>query len=288
MALAFQTVARRLPQAARRVSPLAGDRALRHARRVQPRITVISVAYHSAAVLPAMLASLPPGTPTIIVDNASADADALPAGTIRNARNLGFGAACNIGAARAGTEFLFFLNPDARLEPGALDALLAAADAHPEAVAFNPRIIQGDPPRPFFRRRSDLLPRSAFLPRGIPEADCAVPVLHGSALLVRRAAFEALGGFDERLFLYYEDDDLSVRLAALGPLRWVHGAVVRHISEASSQGVPGLAAFKARQMARARIYAMRKHGRAWPLLRTLGTGLGRLGRVCAGGVECGA
>ena len=131
---------------------------------ITERVTVISVCFNSMAVLPAMLASLPEGTSAVIVDNASTDPSAVAevaashcAKLIRNTDNKGFGIACNQGAAEALTEFLLFLNPDASLGPGALEALVAAAIRHPDAVAMNPRIEEADG-SPDFKRGSALRP----------------------------------------------------------------------------------------------------------------------------------
>jgi N-acetylglucosaminyl-diphospho-decaprenol L-rhamnosyltransferase len=240
------------------------------------RVTIVSVCYNSTAVLPGMLASVPGGTPLVLVDNASADHEALAAlaerahaRLIRNAENRGFGAACNQGAALAETEFLLFLNPDAELGPGALDALVAAAARYPKASAMNPRISAADG-SPYFKRRSAILPRSAWMPRGWPPEDCEVGVLSGAALFVRRADFEAVGGFDPAIFLYHEDDDLSLRLGAeRGPLMFIHDAQVRHRAGHSSARSPGVAALKARAMGRSRVYAARKHRRPFPFATAL-------------------
>lgn len=230
------------------------------------RVTVITVAFNSMNVLPEMLASIPAGTDVIIIDNASDSPDALlELGSrnglqiIHNAENLGFGVACNIGAAQAHTEFLLFLNPDARLLDGALDALVTAADDFPNASAFNPAIIDGRN-QPYFKRRSVLLPDCDKLPRGWPSDSGEVPVLSGAALFIRRAAFEAVGGFDPQIFMYHEDDDLSLRLkATCGPLYFVRDARVSHDGGNASPRSPETAALKAFHMGRSRIYATRKH-----------------------------
>src|SRR6056297_676382 len=230
------------------------------------RVTVVTVAHNSLAVLPEMLASLPPGCKAVVVDNASHETSPLAdlaqthdAHLIRNDDNRGFGPACNIGAAQARTEFLLFLNPDARLGDRAIEALVAAADAHPEAVAFNPAITDGKG-RPYFKRGSVLLPASARLPAGWPDADREVPVLTGAAFFVRRAAFEAVGGFDPAIFLYHEDDDLALRLKdQIGPLMFVRNAHVTHDAGNSTVRSPASAAFKAFHMGRSRVYAARKH-----------------------------
>lgn len=232
-------------------------------------ITVVSVCYNSTGVVSAMLASLPKGLAVVLVDNGSQDATELEiiaqgtgARLIRNADNRGFGAACNQGAAVAETEFVLFLNPDVTVEPGALDALAAAMRQYPRASAMNPVICKASG-QPYFKSSSVLLPRTMWLVRGRPEADCEVPVLSGAALIVRRANFEAVGGFDPEIFLYHEDDDLGLRLRAeCGPLMFIRGAVVHHEGGRSSGRGAEVAALKGWHMGRSRVYAARKHGRA--------------------------
>ncbi|WP_245770656.1 glycosyltransferase family 2 protein [Roseovarius azorensis] len=224
--------------------------------------------YNSHNILPGMLASLPHGADCTVIDNNSTDHAALlnvvrqyDARLIRNNKNVGFGTACNIGAAHTETEFFLFLNPDARLEAGALEALVIAADTHRDAVAFNPA-ISGTNGRPYFKRGSVLLPKREKLPSGWPETDCRVPVLSGAALFVRRTAFEAVGGFDPAIFLYHEDDDLALRLRTqCGPLMFVRAARVMHDAGNSTTRSSQLAAFKAFHMGQSRIYALRKHKR---------------------------
>ena len=230
-----------------------------------------------------MLASIPKGVAIVLVDNGSVDAATVAAVAarfgarlVRNLSNRGFGPACNQGAALAESEFLFFLNPDASLAPGCLAALEAAADRAPSAVAFNPAFsTPGGKPR--FKHRSVLLPRRAWRPPGQPGADCEVPVLSGAALFVRRRAFVEVGGFDENIFLFHEDDDLSLRLAAgPGALRFVRAAAVVHSGGRSSGRNPAVASLKGWYMGRSRVYAARKHQRPWPLATALITALVQL------------
>ena len=240
------------------------------------RTTIVTVCYNSLAVLPAMLSSVPQGVPVVLVDNASADpvaldglAESAGARVVRSAKNLGFGVGCNLGAAQAVTEFVLFLNPDAALEPGCVAALEAGMDRHPAAAAANPRISDAWG-RPYFKRRSALLPRARHMARGWPPTDCDVTVLSGAAIFVRRAAFEQVGGFDPQIFLYHEDDDLSLRLAAqAGPLMFIRDAAIRHIGGSSSERSAEGAAFKAWHMGQSRIYALQKHGRKFPLISSI-------------------
>lgn len=244
-------------------------------------VTIITVCYNSMAVLPQMLSSVPKGVPVVLVDNASTDAAALNALAAQhgarvqtNNVNKGFGVACNQGAALAETEFLLFLNPDAQLHEGTLQALLDAAENHPTSSAFNPRIMDKRN-RQAFRRRSKIKSKDRFV-GPLPQADVEMTVLSGSAIFVRRDSFDAVGGFDPAIFLYHEDDDLALRLREKGPLMYCHNAVVTHLEGHGSVRSPKSAAFKAYYMARSRVYAYAKHGHSNTQWSTLAFAILRL------------
>lgn len=232
---------------------------------VADRISIVCVTHESGAVVGDLLASVAGRCPVVIVDNAGSDVELIGklaaqsgARFIANGRNIGFGAACNLGSAATSTEFVFFVNPDARLLEGALDDMLVAFDRHPACVAASPRLVDREG-RSVFKGRSVLLPRSQWMAE--PVRDDVVPVLSGAALCVRREAFEASGGFDERIFLYHEDDDLSIRLRQGGAeLRYVRDAVVVHAGGLGSSRSVSIARRKGWWMGRSRIYAARKHG----------------------------
>ncbi|WP_460452052.1 glycosyltransferase family 2 protein [Alsobacter sp. SYSU BS001988] len=244
-------------------------------------VTAVVVTYDSARVLPACLAALKrEGVGVVVVDNASRDgtpelAERLGARVIRNARNEGFGRAMNIGVRAAATPFCLLTNPDLVYDEGAVAALLEAASRWPDAGLLAPRIIEPD--GRFFYQATSLL--SPFLqnPGGrlsLPEGDCCTPFLSGASLLVRRDAFLDIGGFDEQLFLFYEDDDLCRRMADAGrALVHVHGAVARHERGGSTAPSPGRV-FRARwHMAWSRAYVSRKYGLPDPARATLAVNL---------------
>ncbi len=243
-------------------------------------ITVITVAYSSARVLPGMIESLPAGAPLVIVNNGPEDgltllAQSTGAKLIEPGQNLGFGTACNLGAKGATTEFLVFLNPDARLAPDAMDHLLHAARAHPLASAFAP-VLRGDDGQLGFKRRS-FLNRADTAPRDPGPDPVAVPTLSGAAILVRTTAFHAVGGFDPAIFLYYEDDDLAFRLRRdQGPLMLVPAAIAHHASGQSTAPSAALSRFKGYHWARSRVYIARKHGLPWPWANALKNALWHL------------
>lgn len=243
---------------------------------VKSRVTVVTVTHNSDRVLEGMLDSLPATTPVIVYDNASTDrtlltqlADRENVQVFFSDKNLGFGRGCNAGAWVASTEFLLFLNPDARLRPDTISALLAAIDTYPDMVAANPRIVD-EHGRSQFKRRSVLLPRSAWLSSSVPIKDCLLPVLSGAAFFVRSTAFEAVQGFDPNLFLFFEDDDLSLRLAhAGGQLMLVHNAVVEHAGGVSSDKTNASERIKAWHWGYSSVYVMAKHRFSFPCLRAV-------------------
>ncbi len=195
----------------------------------------------------------------VIVDN-SETATARAAGAcvaaelgverIVNDTNVGFGAACNRGAealrTAAEVDTLFLVNQDAEVGPGALTRLVDAIDERPDRGAISPLIVTADGrvwfagggfapglarlSRPGFGRPVD---RAALPPPGGGRS--RTDWLNGCALLVRSDAWRSVGGFDERFFLYWEDVDLSLRLAEAG---WsvdveLTAEVVHHRSEAT-------------------------------------------------------
>ena len=209
-------------------------------------ITAIVVSYDSAEVLPSCLAALAvEGVSAIVVDNASADASAAVAvqqgaQVLRNTCNEGYGRANNCGVRAAATAFVLIVNPDLEIQPGAVAALLAAAEAYPDAAAFAPRLVEPSG-RVFLQPRSLLSPPHLNQAARIvlPEGDACLPFLSGACLLLRREVFLSLGGFDPAIFLFYEDDDLCRRLREAGhALVHVDGASARHGRGRSSAPSP--------------------------------------------------
>lgn len=238
------------------------------------RVTLVTVSYNSARLLPGLLGSVPDGVETVVVDNGGDDDTAAIAARhgarlVPLASNQGFGRGCNAGARGAARDFLFFVNPDAVLGEGCVGRLVAAADRAPAASAFNPAILDGAGRPRRIRRRSALAPLLVAHDPA-PPGLVPVPTLNGGALFARRAAFEAVGGFDPAIFLYHEDDDLAVRLARhTGPLFVAPDAVVRHSGGHSSGRSAAVSRLKGYHMARARAYVLAKHGRILAAPRTL-------------------
>lgn len=235
----------------------------------------LTVLHDSAAVTRECLASFArAGVPLVAVDNASHDlsaeiAERADVPVIRHDRNEGYGRAMNVGLQEADTPLVLLANPDLTFDPGAVEALLAAAERYPDAAILGPRIIEPDG-RVFFWNKSLLAPflRNEIGVKWTPDGDCCTPFLSGACWLVRRDVILGLGGFDPEIFLFYEDDDLCRRVIEAGhSLVYVHDAVVRHVRGGSSAPAPGRI-FRSRfHLAWSRAYVLKKWGireNPWP------------------------
>jgi GT2 family glycosyltransferase len=183
-----------------------------------------------------------PETEIVVVDNASDDSiarrlsDEAPAARLLvETENRGYGAACNRGARETSRPFVLFLNSDAFVQTGAVASLVAALDSDPRAAAVGPRLENPDGTvQPSILRLPTLWRifcessglaflmggRGPFRGHSATREDHSrrqeVECVKGAALLVRRAAFEEVGGFDERFFLYAEESDVCARLRLRG------------------------------------------------------------------------
>jgi GT2 family glycosyltransferase len=284
-----------------KISPPPGQQAAATAARA----TVLVVTFNHRDVVPrcldALRATIGPADEVIVVDNASADgtADLIAARypwvrLVRSPRNGGYGAANNLGAGLARSEYLVFLNPDAVPLPGWLEGLLEG---------LVPAADGGTPGGP--DREADVLTTARLLLAGAPErvdtfgnevhisgittsrgwgrpagADTEpeeVPAVSGACFALRRRLFQRLGGFDTRLFLYFEDTELSLR-ARLAGCRCVALPAARVLHDHR----PGFSAAKLRLLERNRWWTMLKLYR-WPTLVALAPVLA-MGEVVAWGM----
>ncbi|MCB2106679.1 MAG: glycosyltransferase [Rhodobacteraceae bacterium] len=196
---------------------------------------------------------------------------------IENGRNLGFGAACNIGARQGDAGVILFLNPDAALLPGCLKTCLARLrdPDHANIGIAGPQLQ--DPNGALIPSCSrlptcvDLLWRTAglhalfpqfeypYLSRAAHRRSGPVGQVMGAALFIGRDLFQRLNGFDEAFFLYYEDVDVCARAAALGKVCWYEcDAHASHLGGGSSSHDSSLA--MALHIASRLTYARRHFG----------------------------
>ncbi|HEY1303484.1 MAG TPA: glycosyltransferase family 2 protein [Vicinamibacterales bacterium] len=236
-----------------------------------PEIAAVLVNYNAGADLVLALQSLANdfagrAWEAVVVDNASSDgseglvdAFAPQVRLLRNATNVGFGRGVNQGVASCRAPLVLLMNPDCRVVSGATRCLQSQLDAHGSCAIVGPRVLdpngsvqgsaRGDPDMltGLFGRTGrlrewfPLLPaarRNVITDPALGKGDESVIVdwVSGACMLVRRAAFESVGGFDERYFMYWEDADLCRRLRARGyHVRYVPGATVVHSVGRSSR-----------------------------------------------------
>jgi GT2 family glycosyltransferase len=227
-----------------------------------------------------------------VVDNGSGDCsremvrESFPWVTLVEAdTNLGFGAAVNLVAARTESEWIAPSNADVELEPDALRRLLETGESDARTGAVAPQLVLPDGSTqhsvfPFPSVALALLthagldrlsPRTAerlcLTGRWDPTRPRAVPWAIGAFLIVRRAAFDRVGGFDPRQWMYAEDLDLGWRLHEGGWFtRYEPRAVVRHAESAAIAQAFG-AEKTARWMAATYQWVTRRRGivHAWAI-----------------------
>lgn len=197
--------------------------------------------------------------------------------------NIGYGAAHNLVMHGTGADYHLVLNPDAEVAPDALVNATRWLDAHPEVGALAPAVSSPAGARQYLCKRYpavfDLLLRG-YAPRWLrrafsrrlaryemhdvvgaePARDAiSIPAMSGAFILARREAIHRTGGFDPRFFLYFEDFDWSLRLAAVMPTAYVPSVrIVHHGGGAARKGLWHLRWFVASGW---RFY--RKHGWKW-------------------------
>lgn len=231
-----------------------------------PSVDVVVVTYNPGDTITSFLQSAvgAEGVGSItVVDNASRDDVAERAAVdadvafVQTGRNGGYGTAANVGAKRGRGKWILVSNADIVLERGAVAALLEVAESDGAIGAVGPRVQEIDgttypsarplptlmlgaghalfvrawPGNPWTRRyRLNLHPLGGEVDAGW---------LSGSCFLVRRAAWERLGGFDERYFMFFEDVDLGRRLGEAGYRQvWTPRAVVTHLGGHSYRSDP--------------------------------------------------
>ena len=237
-------------------------------------LSVVMVSYRTGAVLSAAIETVlapdqagvaelvlvdngnPPGVATELARRAEAD----PRFTLVTGHgNVGFARGCNVGALRARGRYLLLLNPDCRLGPGAVPALLAEAAALGGDWMLGCRVLDPDGSDQRGSRRALLTPCTALVEtfrldalaprwfhryrlnhhdRPLPRGTVRVPAVSGACMMLPAATFRAVGGLDEGYFLHVDDLDLCLRLHRAGiPVYFApHVRAVHHAG--SSQASP--------------------------------------------------
>lgn len=224
-------------------------------------MAVVVVNRNTREHLRACVKTIPPETEICVVDNASTDGSAEMVQAefpnilvLADGINPGYGAGANKGIRATRAEYVLVLNSDTRLSPAALEVLSGYLDRNPRVGVAGSRLLNADGSEqascfPFPGTLQWLLendpvgPLLGFIPilrRKLyrfapPKQPTAVPWVLGAVLAIRREAFDQVGGFDEAVFLYYEEVDLCARLRAAGwEVHIVPDAEVVHFGAAST------------------------------------------------------
>ena len=227
-----------------------------------PRLSVIILNYDGRRWLPACLDSLhaqrgAPPYETILVDNGSTDDSVAFTRTnypqirvIDTGTNLGFAAGNNAGARESTGEWLAFLNNDTVADERWLASLWAAHSAHPEYALITSRLVFLDDPSLIDSAGDGYLRAGGAFKHGhgCPSLSYVqsreVFGACGGAFMIRRDVYEALGGFDARFFMVYEDVDLSYRARLRGYRVWYAAdAIVKHAGSGSLGTISPAAVF---------------------------------------------
>ncbi|MFQ3610289.1 MAG: glycosyltransferase family 2 protein [Fimbriimonadales bacterium] len=213
----------------------------------KPILTVQIVNWNAREHLRQALRSIldtPPQVPyeIIVLDNASHDGSVQmiekefpEVRLLVSEENLGFSRGHNLIAQGAQGDYLFLLNPDTIVLPGALDLMVEYAERHPDVGIIGPKILNPDGSLQYSCRRfpnpTAALFRNTPLGKLFPNnrytrdylmtdwdhnSEREVDWVSGAALFIRRALYEQLGGFDEQFFMYCEDTDLCYRSWQVG------------------------------------------------------------------------
>ena len=194
--------------------------------------------------------------------------------------NVGYGRANNLVIPRLESDFHLILNPDVEIDPEALDAALRSFAAHPGVGMLAPAAFAPDGKREYLCKRYPSM--SVLLLRGFAPAFVRnrfegalaryemrdvigerfvedVPLASGCFLLARTPLLQALGGFDPAYFMYFEDYDLSMRMAGRAHVAYEPAArIVHHGGDAARKGARHIGWFVASAL---RFFS--RHGWAW-------------------------
>ncbi len=290
-------------------SPAASSAAQRTDGTDAPRVRVVCVVYHPGDELLRFVRTLAAASAhpveLVVVDNGTEHDVARAATAEAGGRlvvagsNLGYGAAANRGAQGARTPWLVIANSDVEWTPGSLDRLVAAGDEQPSAGSLGPMLLNTDgttypsaralpslrqgaghalfgrvwPGNPWTRAYHA---RQESTGGYLREAGW----LSGACLLLRRTAFEQVGGFDESYFMFFEDVDLGERLGRAGwENLYVPDVQVTHVGGTSWRERP--APMIRAHHASARTYLERRYSRWYqaPVRLALRIGLATRERV---------
>jgi GT2 family glycosyltransferase len=227
-------------------------------------IAVVIVSYNTCSHLRNCLRTVlsEEAAEVVVIDNGSTDGTIemvrteFPGVTLYvDERNRGYGAAANYAIASCSASYILLLNSDTLLDPGAVREVRQYLEQHPDVGIVGPRLLSLDRslqpscypfPGPLYMLLEESRIGKAI--RYIPLLSehylytwshshaRAVAWVQGSAIAIRRTAFEAVNGFDESFFMYFEETDLCYRLKQAGwQIHFYPAATILHVGGGSTR-----------------------------------------------------
>lgn len=207
--------------------------------------------------------------PITIVNNSQHDAAEMSAicarfdaRLVQTSMNLGFGTASNIGATHCVGDLILFLSPGCLISIGSIETMARSAAKLPSAVGFGPVNCSKNGRLSFKTKALRIgLSNRSILDRYNARRKEIIKTsfLSGGSMMIRRSAFATINGFDQNIFLFHEDDDLSIRLSKLGSLYYITSAQVLHAKNINNRRDKSLRVLRAWHLGHSFLYVMRKH-----------------------------
>lgn len=245
-------------QALLEIAELLPDAPVAAERVPEPGVQVVIVSYNSrdliSPCLESLLAQDYSNLEITVVDNASADGTAAfvrenfpTVNVIESKKNLGFAGGCNLGFTASSSRYVALLNQDALARKNWITELVRVAELDPRVAGVGSKLLMDRCPTILNSTGIEINEAGWAWDRQVGERDEDPSPLPqevfgvcGGALLYRRDAIEAVGGFDRRYFMYFEDTDLCWRLRLNGQkVFYAPLAVVRHDFHGDSGATPG-------------------------------------------------
>lgn len=232
----------------------------------QEHISVIIVNYNTVDDLQECLTSafddLGSGAEVIVVDNHSHDGSVAmvkqnfpQAILVANDKNLGFSAANNLGLKHCSRKYVHFLNPDTIVQPGTHQAMWAYMEAHPTTGLAGARLLNNDG-----TGQSSIeyrYPGQRYASSAVSGLPGEIAWILGASMIARYDCIHALGGFDERYFLYGEDLDICLNVRKAGyEIGYIPDASIVHHGGRSERNTANPQLWEKKLKAELRFYSL--------------------------------
>ncbi len=197
------------------------------------QLSIVTVAFNSAKILPALLDEISTLEHDIIIINNSSEDNLVEIASryssvkIIENQNTGYGRGANIGFSHTHSKYVALINPDVRLEPNIFQKLIDVMESNEEIAVIAPRSYE-------YKNSKKLYQKSlSFDNNGL----CFIDTVSGAFMLIRKDAFDSIVGFDNNIFLFFEENDLCRRLSKQGYKIAIHEHSEYEHEEGNSSGI---------------------------------------------------